>query len=643
MAKTKTDPIYVNSITSNLKSPDGGKYKLDLGPKTLLLGGNTSHKSAVLQSVELALTGAADDVVGRNVVKDASLLLSLVKGNELVVEASVSDESAATFKLNSGKKANLDSDNVNALVLRQVRDALSSSTAVARKAFLSWAAGSISRTDILANFPTMFHAKYDDIADKQRGSEIARLLAVTDYAAKQQRGAAKEIKGAQQVLDVGMGNVTGGRPTEPDVDDARQAVASAQRALEASLTSTTGVDRSAASAQLVSAQSALVQWEEGLLELDKAIAESQPDPTVQQAVGILTWATDRHRDTCPICSSEVGLMHLIECKVAYEKATAPPPTQLLEQRSSAVEAVTGWGKEVMRLEAILSTTSAAPTSSAISTDEARAQLAAARTHLTDLERTLTHWISLARARDVVATMKANLDTYKDLKKICEQTVGALLDSRSASFAQRVQAYLPKTWVFGIELRDGKKEVFRMGLRRGDDLHCALSGAEWAAVTTAIAAAIKEIESQKKLSVLIPEDRAWDGKTLAKVMRALSAFPGQVLMASTTKPTGKKPAGWTIIEMDDFSEVINVTGTGTDPADTTDTQADTTDAPVTKPSTKSLHRILAGLGYDDDQIGRMSQDTAAEIIRKGHFATNVCVLRDGDFQVTADNIVAMPPR
>ena len=70
---------YVENVYSNLKSPrdEGEPWSLDLGPKTLLYGSNTSHKSAVIQSVELALSGSADDVVGRSVVTDASLLLTL--------------------------------------------------------------------------------------------------------------------------------------------------------------------------------------------------------------------------------------------------------------------------------------------------------------------------------------------------------------------------------------------------------------------------------------------------------------------------------------------------------------------------------------------------------------------------------------
>ena len=48
---------YVSSITSNLKSPRpcGDDWSIDIGQYTLLVGANTSHKSAVIQSVELGL------------------------------------------------------------------------------------------------------------------------------------------------------------------------------------------------------------------------------------------------------------------------------------------------------------------------------------------------------------------------------------------------------------------------------------------------------------------------------------------------------------------------------------------------------------------------------------------------------------
>ena len=74
---------YVTSVYSNLKSPlpNGEAWKLDIGQKTLLVGSNTSHKSSIIQSVELAVAGSADDIFGRSAVSDAALLLTLAPGD----------------------------------------------------------------------------------------------------------------------------------------------------------------------------------------------------------------------------------------------------------------------------------------------------------------------------------------------------------------------------------------------------------------------------------------------------------------------------------------------------------------------------------------------------------------------------------
>ena len=93
MATKNNGLPFVNRVTSNLKSPTGEDWSVELGQKTLILGSNTSRKSAVLQAVELAVSGAADDIVGRYGVRDPGLLLTLAPEDKLHSVASFSDES----------------------------------------------------------------------------------------------------------------------------------------------------------------------------------------------------------------------------------------------------------------------------------------------------------------------------------------------------------------------------------------------------------------------------------------------------------------------------------------------------------------------------------------------------------------------
>ena len=95
----KQERPWIKKVESNVKSPTGDMWDVELGRHTLLVGSNTSHKSAVIQSVELALTAAADDIVNRNEVKDGALLMSLSPGNHLECTASMTDGTEAYYKL----------------------------------------------------------------------------------------------------------------------------------------------------------------------------------------------------------------------------------------------------------------------------------------------------------------------------------------------------------------------------------------------------------------------------------------------------------------------------------------------------------------------------------------------------------------
>ena len=126
---------------------------------------------------------------------------------------------------------------------------------------------------------------------------------------------------------------------------------------------------------------------------------------------------------------------------------------------------------------------------------------------------------------------------------CMALVSALVMDAVGVFRNRVQRFLPKEETFGIKF---DKSVVRYGLLRDGEIHTALSGAEWARVSAALAAACTPPGAG--LPVLVPEDRAWDPKTLRGVLQGLNGYRGQVLVATTIKPYRGVPAGWTLIEV-----------------------------------------------------------------------------------------------
>lgn len=75
----------------------------------------------------------------------------------------------------------------------------------------------------------------------------------------------------------------------------------------------------------------------------------------------------------------------------------------------------------------------------------------------------------------------------------------------------------------------------------------MSGAEWARLTLALGCATYK-DTADTLAIFTPEERAFDPQTLREVMVALENAPGQVLLQSPSKPAGRVPKGWTVVEM-----------------------------------------------------------------------------------------------
>ena len=678
--KTSTQALpYVSSVTSNLKSTDGEPWTMELGQRTLIVGSNTSHKSSIIQSVELALTGAADDVVGRNGVKDASLLLSMAPGDVLTSTVSFSDDGMAdaTFRAErTGNKAqrpvhSSPADAVRVLPHRLVREALGAGEKKARKAFLSWVADGVTMEDVLAHIPADLHSRYKDIEEKLRrgGTAVDGLLATADYAGKQQRDAAKEAKGATSAM-AAMGDGFEERPADQTIEALQVAVGAAQGSYDTAIRSNQSQQYVAPpTAPVRSAADMEQQYDQlsddasGIVTRIDQIAEElgsllSTGRVAEDGARILQWAIDNSIDSCPVCSSQVGASHIATCldhwqgrRDAEESRIEDVVETLREESEVAQQRLAQAQYQLRELSAAITTARQAPSApshqapavieSQYTVEEARLLLETAQQEFSDALHARTQWDSLSALRDKVAAMHADVDAYKGLKAATEGAVGALLAEQTARFSKKVGAFLPKDWCFGIELKEGDKEVFRMGLRRGDKLHCALSGAEWSAVAIAISMATSSVK--KEPQVLIPEDRAWDGKTLAAVMRGYTKFNGQVLMASTVKPKGVAPKGWTIIDMDKVNKTSSSTDPGDDEVEVLVIEKDEVPAePGPGVSVRSA-RVLKGMGFEAEVIGRMSSQTGAELIRQGLVPHQITLLKSGDFRVVKrDNVFPLSP-
>tara|TARA_R110000751_G_scaffold2759_2_gene14613 strand:- start:2045 stop:4054 length:2010 start_codon:yes stop_codon:yes gene_type:complete len=664
MAKKKTTARpHVSRVFSNLKSPlpNGDAWSVDLAPKTLLVGSNTSHKSSVIQSVELALAGSADDIVGRSAVADAALLLTLAPNDELGMSATTSDGDMYSYnvKYEAGgriKKPRHTGPGASALTHRTVREALVGSAATARKAFLSWACDDASLEDVLAHIPSELHAKYRDIAEYMGHDKdpVGTLLTVAQYANKKQRDASKEAKGAESLLE-SMGEVAEERPTDEQMTRARTAAVNIRETLRRAIeASGSGMSRDEHEQAIAQASTALAAWEnqrDMALEAAKKARASIPElsPTVQPGVDILNIALDNNVESCPVCSSAVGTGHITLCRDFYagqlkdwESLTDAARRSIEATGAEAQGAESNVVEWKLKLEHLAGVNVVDRSGNPADVLDVQARLEIANKAVSSMEAQVERWDSITRARDRVSAMREEAGEYKLLKEATENAVGCLLDKRVGAFVQRVAAYLPSDWDFGIELKDGKREVFRMGLRRGHKLHCALSGAEWASVTTAIAMVVSERLPMSDVAVLIPEDRAWDPKTLSAVMRAYGSFNGQVIMASTIKPRGKVPGGWTVIDMD--KESASWLGGGDSEEDEPAQVRSALEIPENGVNVTTRSAILLEQrGFSPEEVALMSKQTQDVVIADDLKPGSIVIREDGTYALArGGQVLQLPP-
>lgn len=603
--------MHVKQITSTVKARTGKPWTFELGEKTLITGKNTRGKSRVSIAVQLALSGAADDILGRDGVKSGQILIGLAPPDgEVYAHATLSDDTVSAWgtrrEADGTVKTPLfepaDAINVATVVpLRGIKAALAGNDETAKKSFLDWTAASVTEADVLARLPAHLHDRYRDIAKAQTGTPTERMQAVQAFAVGEARRLEADAA-AQDALLESMGGSMAVMPSEAEVEQARTVTAQWEAAHQAAVAyeaalrvqgTSPGVDVSAVQAQLAHARAAVenarqgeTYWRGEATRLAAVVEASRPvvqpvDPLIPALVSVLEASVQR--GCCAACQAPSP--HLAAWLAHYKQQVTPPVAAavdpalagaLTEARGNAE----GWRMqanslqaEVQRLEGVLQGAAAAgpagplPPNPGVDAATAASTVQAARAQRDRLMAARASWDTLKSAKDKAAELRSQRPAWDDLAKACSQVATEILEAGASSFAEKVQRYLPETWRFHLKLRDG----FEVGYVRDGQLHTIGSGAEWTALQCALAMAVAEMgggatpkakgkgkKADKhtgagKVHLVVLDDRDRDGETLADLMRAWTAFPGQVIIESTKKPAGKMPAGWTHIDMDAWVE------------------------------------------------------------------------------------------
>lgn len=560
IANAPAPSLHVVGVRGTVK----GGVACRLAPHTLLIGDNSSGKSAVVNTIELALSARASDIAGRDLVAKEAELLELGDPSGLVfAEVALSDGQRASFRCSAQAGARKGIHSLPSVVnparvfpLRAVREAIRGSADTARQFFLRHTAGRITLADVHERLDVPLRPLMDAVGLTPReppapGAEtVDLLLGSLEEAKRRARAAASESKVAAKLVDASASAL----PPEPTremlmaVADRVQRAQSITAAVAQAATlgdAPTRRDGTIAEGRALLARLAEVQRELAALPAENAatafwwrVAEAQ-----RFFIAALDLASNPAQ-ACPCCGAadagaaimarhtEIAQSIQVASVASARRAELSAETVRIQNRMGTLKAVHD------ELEERIRTAVQAP--QGVTIEQARAELeAASRTHA-ELLGLKGQWEIVRREKSVsTGAGQASVD-WKLLAKKLAEVVRGLLDTAKADFVRRVQVFLPDTDVFGIEVEDS----LRLGLVRNDRLHTALAGAEWARVTLAVAAAIT-VGDAGALSILIPEDRAWHPRSLTRVLTVLARSPHQVILAHPT--VGEVPSGWWVID------------------------------------------------------------------------------------------------
>lgn len=564
---------YVAFCEANVK----GGVRCALSPKTFLWGPSATGKGAVLNTVELALTGKVSDVQGRReIARDIDLIAHLHpdRKGELLARVLLSTGEECMWRAGGKTKKSLHVvppvvDPALALPLRPVYEAVTGAVETARKFFLEHAVGAVSDRDVLALVPAALHAYYNKAtmaSTLSTHTAVDRLLSAMEHAKKRHKDRMDSAKAARKLADENAQGLPP-LPTEADEKALREAIKEAEkrldavkaRATKAGALATVGDRLHAARRLKEEAAATLGAAMRAYEEAQAVLLTIQPppniDPSIQTVVAAMRAHAAENRTDCLVCGS--GGPHDFATRVAKIEAWFASVLQQGASYHVAAQRAANAEVEAVRARQALGDANAAlaaieqasaPLAEAPPTDEERLAAEQAVTQLREKQRShdvlKASWAGASKAKDNAQQAEDEAHEWEKLQKACAEAVAKLLDNGVTGFNARVQKFLPDADQFRITMREGNRAVFQFGLVRDGNVRTALSGAEWARVMAAMAAVCTPKE---KVAVVIPEDRGFDSVTLRRVLEAFTHIDAQVLIGSPTQPEGGVPEGWTIID------------------------------------------------------------------------------------------------
>lgn len=486
---------HVTEVESNLKSG----VKATLGPKTLIVGPNGAGKSAIINAVELATSGAASDIAGRVTVASDALLRSLVPAGAIgKAHTALDDGTTAEWIIGEGRAARTGAS--AHFPLRDIYENLLGTPATAQKWLL--------RLSGISDLPALVESLARQTREARAKAKTLRDSATAQAAglppeptaeqveAAKIRGTADELKAAEEALRVAEGRLSAADAVLVEITAKRDAAPTGDLAtakLGESMLSILDAQLSAGKVEkcgLCGSGSTKESLSSRRAAISQRIAEAQRIVSHRAALDVEV-NNARHAQGVAKVDAASALTSVNALKSIAKNGAIPVEIVRLQERWAAVRKLTAQA-EAAEVEA--------------------------------------------------ATFVARTNTEKE--KLDRESAKAL-----DSFIAKVQSYLPRGDFFGLELdpvRFGLKSTVEVEGKQVTALRCALSGAEWARVTAALASVAAEM-MPAEMSIVVPEERAFDPDTLTHVLRAFTSVPCQVLLASPIMPS-VVPEGWTVVRV-----------------------------------------------------------------------------------------------
>jgi len=577
---------HIKKVESNIK----GGVDVDLGSLTLVVGPSGSAKTALWNTIELPyLEGCSDvgiydwrgrdrDLIDELAPPDAHKLWAKLTADTGEVTTA---EIERNKKTGGAKKATYKRGFSCDLPVHPFRAGLRGKPESIRSFLLQRMTAKITDKDVIKRVGPDSADAYQTVLDAVRGADdsaIDLLLAVRAEANSRASVAKKQGTQVENAIKEWSKNL-GPEPTDADIEAAKKDVTAKTTALQvAQKTSTAAappVNIDALYADAYEKVQAFQAIEQAVSELEALLPpETSQDTQTRDLRRALIVVWNAHLQggdptSCGVCGSEFSLPamaanwmrsnrdgFLTDAQMDANRAHNQQKLLRLTADLKAAEKAAGTAVGIYEQAKSMQATTPPP-GPGVDIDELLADVTMASTLQNNLEHLRDQWQQI---KDKKCEMKDHTEAHaqwSELVEACDDATESLMDSIRESYVMAVNEHLPTGDTFDLILSEdrGGKEVpcCKFGLVRGEHLFTALSGAELGRVVAAMVAATLTGESESDVVIVtLPKDVGMDRQALRATMAALTPLAKQgvqVILFSVIGHAGKKPAQWTVVNLD----------------------------------------------------------------------------------------------